>query len=708
MATDEAIPNEALSPYGTFVAAGYNIPKNEDVELELDGEWVKSKYGLQFGVKSCIPTLPETEEGIIAFLSSGALPYIKNKTAVKMYSMYGNDIFRIIKEEPEKLLAFRGINKKRLTAITNAFVVNYGYGELVMFLSPFGVSINKIRKIVDTYGAKATEIVKTNPYNLFRVKGFGFQTVDQIAQKVHTPLNDPLRIEGAIEYVLSEQQSKGNLCMEQTKLLVDAYGFLNGEEPEEVVSKREIIDVIKDLALNGRLCGDNGYAYLPHNYKNEVFAAEKVSALLAQKGNTIGVRVEKEITKFESENFKLAVNQSAAIRQFFDNNFSIVTGGPGTGKSTVLKAILTIQNRLFPDSDVLLCAPTGRAARRMSEATEHSASTIHSAFCIREGTKVDDMEKTAADVVIIDEVSMCDQKLFSLVLAAIDPRRTKLLLVGDSDQLPSVGAGNVLDELISCGKVPYTRLNLVYRQGKNSVIPINADKINKGESKLSYRQDEFSFIEADDPELCLQHTIYQYIAEVDRVGIENTVILCPMKSRGINCVAEYNKRLQEKINPQKEGKAEITVGKEVFRIRDRVMQTKNSENVSNGETGTIIGIAVDDDNNKVISILFDGRDDLVTYYEEDMRDITLAYAITIHKSQGSEYKSIVMPLLKSFYIMLKRNLIYTAVTRAKEKVIIVGQRPAIHQAVKKDVSDIRLTQLGRRIAAPVITSATAS
>lgn len=459
MATDEAIPNEALSPYGTFVAAGYNIPKNEDVELELDGEWVKSKYGLQFGVKACIPTLPETEEGIIAFLSSGALPYIKNKTAVKMYSMYGNDIFRIIKEEPEKLLAFRGINKKRLTAITDAFVVNYGYGELVMFLSPFGVSINKIRKIVDTYGAKATEIVKTNPYNLFRVKGFGFQTVDQIAQKVHTPLNDPLRIEGAIEYVLSEQQSKGNLCMEQTKLLVDAYGFLNGEEPGEVVSKREIIDVIKDLALNGRLCGDNGYAYLPHNYKNEVFAAEKVSALLAQKGNTIGVRVEKEITKFESENFKLAVNQSAAIRQFFDNNFSIVTGGPGTGKSTVLKAILTIQNRLFPDSDVLLCAPTGRAARRMSEATEHSASTIHSAFCIREGTKVDDMEKTAADVVIIDEVSMCDQKLFSLVLAAIDPRRTKLLLVGDSDQLPSVGAGNVLDELISCGKVPYTRLN---------------------------------------------------------------------------------------------------------------------------------------------------------------------------------------------------------------------------------------------------------
>ena len=408
------------------------------------------------------------------------------------------------------------------------------------------------------------------------------------------------------------------------------------------------------------------------------------------------VNVESAIMDFEKGNFPLADKQKEAIEQFFRNRFSVITGGPGTGKSTVLKAILEVQHSIYPKTDVLLLAPTGKAARRMAEATGHEAFTIHSGLHIGENTGIDSIEKVLSDVVIVDEVSMCDMRLFAMLMAAIDPTKTKLLLVGDSDQLPSVGAGNVLNELITCGKVPITRLNLVYRQGAGSIIPVNAEKINAGDSKLSYNQ-EFRFIRADEPELCFDTVVAQYIFEITNNGIENCCILCPMKSRGINSVNEYNKQIQAAINPPAPNNPEIRLKNTVFRLGDRVMQTKNSENVSNGETGFIVEIKKDEDDNQLCGIRFDGKSDVLWYYPEEMQNITLAYSITIHKSQGSEFKSVIIPMMKSFYIMLKRNLLYTAVTRAKSKVILVGQRAAVFMAVNKTETDKRNTQLGRRI-----------
>ena len=687
-------PQSAVSKYGTFVGTGFNLPHSEDISLNLDGTWESSKYGLQFKISTCISILPKTEEGIIAFLASGVLPYIRNKMAVRLYQTFGNDVFSVLENRPAELLKVRGITEKKLKAIQEAYTINYGYQDLLMLLQPAGISVSKIKKIVDKFGAAATEKVKNNPYVLFTINGFGFKTVDEIAQKTHTPPNDPLRIMGALKFVLTEAQNNGHLCMVQEELRLSAHSMLNEGFENEVVSMEEVTYVIKQMALDGTLKSDNGYAYLAYNYDNESFAAGCIRALLCIREKP--VNVESAIMDFEKGNFPLADKQKEAIEQFFRNRFSVITGGPGTGKSTVLKAILEVQHSIYPKTDVLLLAPTGKAARRMAEATGHEAFTIHSGLHIGENTGIDSIEKVLSDVVIVDEVSMCDMRLFAMLMAAIDPTKTKLLLVGDSDQLPSVGAGNVLNELITCGKVPITRLNLVYRQGAGSIIPVNAEKINAGDSKLSYNQ-EFRFIRADEPELCFDTVVAQYIFEITNNGIENCCILCPMKSRGINSVNEYNKQIQAAINPPAPNNPEIRLKNTVFRLGDRVMQTKNSENVSNGETGFIVEIKKDEDDNQLCGIRFDGKSDVLWYYPEEMQNITLAYSITIHKSQGSEFKSVIIPMMKSFYIMLKRNLLYKAVTRAKSKVILVGQRAAVFMAVNKTETDKRNTQLGRRI-----------
>ena len=441
-------PQSAVSKYGTFVGTGFNLPHSEDISLNLDGTWESSKYGLQLKINTCISILPKTEEGIIAFLSSGVLPYIKKKMAVRLYQTFGNDVFSVLENKPEELMKVRGITEKKLKAIQEAYTVNYGYQDLLMLLQPAGVSVSKIKKIVDKFGAAATEKVKNNPYVLFTINGFGFKTVDEIAQKTHTPPNDPLRIMGALKFVLTEAQNNGHLCMVQEELRSSAHSMLNEGFENEVVSMDEVTYVIKQMALDGTLKGDNGYAYLAYNYDNESFAAGCVRALLCNRVKTVNVN--QPISDFEKSSFPLADKQKEAIEQFFRNRFSIITGGPGTGKSTVLKAILEVQHSIYPKTDVLLLAPTGKAARRMAEATGHEAFTIHSGLHIGEDTSIDSIEKVLSDVVIVDEVSMCDMRLFAMLMAAIDPQKTKLLLVGDSDQLPSVGAGNVLNELITC------------------------------------------------------------------------------------------------------------------------------------------------------------------------------------------------------------------------------------------------------------------
>ena len=357
-------PQSAVSKYGTFVGTGFNLPHSEDISLNLDGTWESSKYGLQFKISTCISILPKTEEGIIAFLASGVLPYIRNKMAVRLYQTFGNDVFSVLENRPAELLKVRSITEKKLKAIQEAYTINYGYQDLLMLLQPAGISVSKIKKIVDKFGAAATEKVKNNPYVLFTINGFGFKTVDEIAQKTHTPPNDPLRIMGALKFVLTEAQNNGHLCMVQEELRLSAHSMLNEGFENEVVSMEEVTYVIKQMALDGTLKGDNGYAYLAYNYDNESFAAGCIRALLCIREKP--VNVESAIMDFEKGNFPFADKQKEAIEQFFRNRFSVITGGPGTGKSTVLKAILEVQHSIYPKTDVLLLAPTGKAARRMA------------------------------------------------------------------------------------------------------------------------------------------------------------------------------------------------------------------------------------------------------------------------------------------------------------------------------------------------------
>ena len=690
---ESELPENALK-YGTFVGIGNNIPHSNDIQLMIEGEWKSTKYGLQMEISSCISVLPKTEEGIIEFLSSGVLPHIKRKMAVRLYNAFGEQVFSILENNPDEWLKVRGITKKKLEKIKESYTVNYGYQDLVMLLAPFGISVNKIKKIVDKFGAEACEKVSENPYLLFTIKGFGFKTVDEIAGKMNTPKNDPLRIRGALEYVLAEAEKNGHLCLEQEILRQQAYEMLNEGMEMPVVTINDVTNVIIQMAQDKILKGDNGMAYLANNYDNEVYSAKKIRQFLNTPQSRIDVS--DKIVKFEKQNFPLADRQKEAIKQFFNNRFSIITGGPGTGKSTVLKAILEINAQVYEKSEVLLLAPTGKAARRMAQATGKEAYTIHSGLRIMEDTDISSTKNLEFDTVIVDEVSMCDMKIFSILMSALNPDKTTLLLVGDSDQLPSVGAGNVLNELISCGKIPITRLNLVYRQGAGSVIPQNAELINNGNSRLLYNS-EFQFINADEQDSCFELVVEKYVHAVKTIGIENVCILCPMKSKGVNCVNEYNKVIQQKINPPAPDKLEMKVKTTVFRQGDRVMQTKNNEFVSNGETGIIVSIEKDEDEELLCGIKFDGKHDTIWYDIEDMSNITLAYSITIHKSQGSEYKTVIMPMMKSFFIMLKRNLLYTAVTRAKSKVIIVGQKQAIFIAVNKTETDKRNTQLGLRI-----------
>ena len=306
-------PQSAVSKYGTFVGTGFNLPHSEDISLNLDGTWESSKYGLQFKISTCISILPKTEEGIIAFLASGVLPYIRNKMAVRLYQTFGNDVFSVLENRPAELLKVRGITEKKLKAIQEAYTINYGYQDLLMLLQPAGISVSKIKKIVDKFGAAATEKVKNNPYVLFTINGFGFKTVDEIAQKTHTPPNDPLRIMGALKFVLTEAQNNGHLCMVQEELRLSAHSMLNEGFENEVVSMEEVTYVIKQMALDGTLKGDNGYAYLAYNYDNESFAAGCIRALLCIREKP--VNVESAIMDFEKGNFPLADKQKEASSQ---------------------------------------------------------------------------------------------------------------------------------------------------------------------------------------------------------------------------------------------------------------------------------------------------------------------------------------------------------------------------------------------------------
>ena len=701
---DESVPKEARknSFFSDdkihFTAVGYHLVSTNVVEAELDGNWEKSKHGLQLSVTTCKQIVPTDQAGVLAYLSSGIIKGVGPEIAKAIVARFGDKTMEVLDQNPQQLLSIRGIAKTKLKTIVASYEETKALSDLMIYLAPFGVSMKKAAMIKEEFGDQSLQIVKTDPFQLCRIKGFGFMTVDSIARKTKVSLKHPMRYAGAINYVLDEARVSGHLFLSVDETVGRCYDLLNSDCEAEVVSEGEIRQAISNERLESRIYVEGTRVYLSYERMCEVKAAKRIVSMILQEDFGEIYDLDEKIDQAEQTlKQKLAPSQRKAVKLCLSHPISIMTGGPGSGKTTTLRFILDIYKKEYPSNEILLAAPTGRASRRMAEQTGMFASTLHSALGLitDEESPLNDTELLPADLIVVDEFSMVDMRLAYILLERIKPG-AQLLIVGDADQLPSVGAGNVLREMIRSEKVPTAVLDTIFRQASNSRIIVNAHAINHNDTHLQYG-DDFQMLEVQNAEDAAQLVVKNYLQEVSQHGLENVQILSPFRKRGAVASNALNETIRDLVNPASKRKMELKCGSRVFRVGDRIMQTANRNGVSNGDVGLITGMVKVDDEVFVDIRLLDGRE--LRYSKDMMEDVEFSYCLTIHKSQGQEYPVIIVPLLKEHYIMLRRNLLYTAVTRAKAKVILIGQRQAVYIAIHKCDVGQRNTVLADRIVA---------
>lgn len=696
-----------------IICTGYFAQINESESINITGNFViHPVYGEQFKVISIEKKIPVTNENIEKYLSSGIIKGIGPKIAERIVKTFGSKTFDIIENNYEQLSKVRGINKKFAKLINETFMEINRSRNIMIYLQSLDITPAYIAKIQKKYGDDTINMIKINPYRLTdEVWGIGFKKADVIAKKVGIEKDSPFRIQSAIKFCLKQAaEISGHVYLPEKILLENVIELINIDVDliKENLKQMQINNLIKRENLQ-----DEVVVYLNIYYYMEQFIAKKILLLNT---NSFDMQNDDAIKNFMAQNkINLADNQLEAVKQSIQNGVTIITGGPGTGKTTTLKAIVGILKSF--GNYIELCAPTGRAAKKMSEATNFEAKTIHRLL----GINFDDAQKfncdennpVKADYIIVDEASMIDITLmYSLLKAtAID---TKLILVGDVDQLPSVGPGNILHDLIESGKTKVVRLDKIFRQASQSSIIINAHKINNGEQfDLNSKSDDFFFIYKPDSNSII-NTIIEMVAnriprKLNSNDISEIQVLTPMK-RGELGTINLNKILQEKLNPSSMLKNEKEFGNYIYREGDKVMQVKNNyslewqcfENnicvanglgVFNGDTGFIEKI---DEYHKKMTIKFDDNK-FVDYDFTQLDEIDLAYAITIHKSQGSEYKSIVVPIFGGPPMLMNRNLLYTAVTRAKDLVIMIGLPQTVYSMIKNKKKFERYSALDYRI-----------
>ena len=700
---DESVPVAARSTQYHrdkkihITAVGYNLPATDAIDVDLQGKWQPSKYGMQLIVDSFEQMLPQDTNGIVAYLSSGLIKGIGPETAKAIVARFGSNTLNVMENDPEQLLAVKGIARTKLKKIIASYSETSKLRELTAYLAPYGVSMKKIAKIQETFEDNSLRVVQSDPFQLCRIRGFGFLTVDAIARKTKVSLRNPLRYAGAIHYCLEEARSNGHLFLPHDELVDKCYELLNRECEGEVVPMYDVTGAVSQEVKAKQIYNENGRIYLSFERLCEVKTAKRIVSMLLSEGMPVVSDLSKQIALTESNlPHPLAPSQREAVKLCLSHPCSIMTGGPGVGKTTTLKAILEIYHRVFPDHEILLAAPTGKASRRMSEQTGFPASTLHSAMGILsdEDIETNGPEFLSADFVVVDECSMVDMRLAYALFERLKPG-VKLLFVGDPDQLPAVGAGNVLREMIRSGIVPTAVLDTVFRQASNSRIALNAYAVNHNDTKLLYG-DDFLMQDVQTSEDAADLVMKCFFDEVTQHGIENVQILSPFRRRGAVCADNLNIAIREMINPKRSGVNELKCGTKVFREGDRIIQTRNCDGVSNGDVGVITRIYMDEDGEQLIDIkLLDGRE--LIYTADKMENIDLSYCISIHKSQGAEFPVVIIPIMKEHYIMLRRNLLYTAISRAKAKVILIGHRQAVFTAIHKNDVDKRNTVLADRI-----------
>jgi exodeoxyribonuclease V alpha subunit len=664
--------------------------------LTAKGWWVRDKeHGLQFKATALKATPPTTSEGVERYLAGGFVKGVGPVLAKKLVEHFGAEVLGVISDNPADLESVDGIGAKRRERIATAWQEGMQIREIMLFLHSHGVSTGRAVRIFKTYGNLAIQTVQENPYTLAKeIHGIGFATADQIAQSVGIPKDSQNRARAGIDHVLLRATSEGHCALPLEKLKAAAVKLL--EVPVETIEQALSHMLTGGFLLLEEIDGEP-LVFLPHLRKAEEGIATKIRRL-ARAGVTYPkIDFEKAVTWVEKQTGKtLAPSQREALKAVLTSRVSIITGGPGVGKTTLVNSILLILRA--KKVKCLLCAPTGRAAKRLTETTGLEAKTIHRLLEVDPATgrfQRNEDKPLECDLLIVDETSMVDVLLMYALLRAL-PKTSALILVGDVDQLPSVGAGNALRDLIDSGVVPVVRLTEVFRQAASSNIITSAHLIRQGrmpELRTAEAGSDFHFVERETPEE-IAATLVRLVEDRIPKGhhldpIRDIQVLCPM-NRGSIGVRELNSVLQGALNPVRQGEPTVERFGWRFQVRDKVIQTENDykKEVFNGDIGTIEKI---DPVEQELSIRFDDR--LVVYDYGELDEVSLAYAVTIHKAQGSEFPAVVIPVAMQHYMLLQRNLIYTGITRAKRLLVVVGQKKALGLAIRNDQSRKRYSGL---------------
>lgn len=673
--------------------------------LEIEGEWVKHpKFGQQFKATTYKTVAPTEISGIEKFLASGAINGIGPAMAKKIIAEFGEKTLEIIAKSPNELLKVPGIGKKTAEKISTSYLEQSELTEIMVWLENHGISNTYAGKIFAKYGSFAIDIMEKDIYRLFQdIEGIGFLTADKLAFNLGIQREDKRRIISGIDYALMQLCNNGHCCIPEMALVDKTAKILQ-------VNNQIIFTILKERIDNGSLntevVGGETLIYPPYLY----YAEKKVATRLLQLQQATEPLSEDNLSLFikvwEKDNqIQLAQKQKEAIKACLHHGVLVLTGGPGTGKTTVIKGILSILKA--QGLKIRLAAPTGRAAKRLRETTGQKALTIHRLLeannlaqddNLQLGFSKDIDDQLDADVIILDEVSMVDIVLMHHFLNAV-PDGCRIILVGDTDQLPAVGPGSVLKDIIRSQKIPAIRLDEIFRQAQTSMIIQNAHIINAGRlPDLRKQYSDFVFYELNDDTSITQKILDLCTKDLPHEGfdvLKDVQVLSPMH-RFLCGVENLNLMLQEQLNPKK-NQDELKYSSQIFRVGDKVMHIRNNyqKNVFNGDIGFIQDI-----NNEKLTV--DYFDHIVTYEKNELNELTLAYASSVHKSQGSEYKVVIIPLSTSHYIMLQRNLLYTAITRAKQKVIIIGSKKALMTAIQSNRTQKRYTLLAERLAHKLI------
>lgn len=683
---------------------GNLLDANVGSVLLIDGEWkIDNKYGKQFMAQKWEETMPASIYGIEKYLGSGLIKGVGPKFAKRIVQKFGTDTLTIIEDSPDALLQVEGIGIKRVGMIKESWERQKEVKNIMLFLQDHNVSSSFAAKIYRAYGNESIDMVKENPYRLADdIWGIGFRTADCIAEKMGYGKDTQVRLRSGIMYTLSELADEGHVFALREQLIEKAAQLLEADREAIIVTMQKMLEE-KDLIQEGDAI------YLPPFYYAEIGTANKLLKLAMYPAED---KLWERLTKVRNEtgNHELSVDvakieaivnkkydevQSDAIRQAALAKVMVLTGGPGTGKTTTTQGIIAAYRAY--GLNIILAAPTGRAAKRMTEATGLEAKTIHRLLECKppEGYQRDEENPLKGDVLIVDECSMIDIILMNSLLKAI-PANMRLILVGDIDQLPSVGAGNVLRDIIESGKFPVIRLTRIFRQAQSSRIIMNAHRINQGKMPdlFNGKDSDFFFITKEEPEEAvseLVELVKTKLPKYYKTPSSMIQVLTPMQ-KGVVGATNLNLLLQEALNPTGEG---LRRSGFVFRVNDKVMQIRNNyeKEIFNGDIGTVTSIDLED---RTLTIDFDGR--LIEYDITELDEIVHAYATTIHKAQGSEYPIVVMPVLMNHYVMLQRNLIYTGITRAKKILVIVGTKKALAYAINNVTVTKRNSLLKERLA----------